>query len=163
MIRPIRLWPDPVLSRACAEVAEIDDDIFALCDDLLDTMYDALGRGLAAPQIGVLARVFVMDTGWKEGDRDPRIVINPKITQPSEARQTGPEGCLSIPGVTAEVERAEAITMSWTAPDGSLFVERLTGFDAICAQHENDHLDGIVTFDRLPADTRKSLEGGYLK
>lgn len=163
MIRPVRLWPDPVLSQKCAKVVEIDDDIHALCMDLLDTMYDAPGRGLAAPQIGVLARVFVMDTGWKEGERTPRVIINPTVTQPSATRQTGAEGCLSIPNVTVDVERAEAITLSWTALDGSLFVERLTGFDAVCAQHEFDHLEGIVTFDRLPFEQRQLLEGEYFK
>ncbi|MBT8414805.1 MAG: peptide deformylase [Boseongicola sp.] len=161
MIRPILLWPDPALSQKCAPVADIDDEVRTLCDDLLETMYDAPGRGLAAPQIGVLARVFVMDTKWKEGARDPRVFINPKITQPSKARQTGPEGCLSIPDVTADIERAEAITLSWTALDGSTHVERLAGFDAICAQHEFDHLEGIVTFDRLPSHQRQSLEASY--
>ena len=161
MIRPILLWPDPILSQRCARVADIDDDIRTLCDDLLETMYDAPGRGLAAPQIGVSARVFVMDTTWKEGARSPRVFINPTLTQPSEARQTGPEGCLSIPDITADIERAEAITLSWTALDGSLFVERLAGFDAICAQHEFDHLEGIVTFDRLPRDQRQLLEASY--
>lgn len=161
MIRPIRLWPDPVLSQKCADIPEITDEIRTLCDDLLETMYDAPGRGLAAPQIGVLKRVFVMDTDWKEGERNPRVMINPKITKPSETRQIGPEGCLSIPNVTTDIERAEAITLSWTGLDGSLFAERLTGFAAICAQHENDHLDGIVTFDRLVPEQRKLLEAEY--
>ena len=163
MIRPIRLWPDPVLSQKCAEITKIDDDIRALCADLLETMYDAPGRGLAAPQVGVLKRVFVMDTGWKEGERTPRVVINPQIFQPSETRITGPEGCLSIPEVTTDIERAEAITLNWTALDGSRMSERLTGFDAICAQHEFDHLEGLVTFDRLPTDQRDILEGAYLQ
>ena len=162
MIRPIVLWPDPVLTQKCALVREIDDEIIALCDDLLDTMYAAPGRGLAAPQIGALRRVFVMDTTWREGDHSPRVFINPEISDPSERRVTGPEGCLSIPGVTTDVERADSITLRWTALDGSLFVERLTGFDAVCAQHEFDHLEGLVTFDRLPADQRQSIEASYL-
>ena len=161
MIRPILLWPDSVLSQKCAPVLAIDDAVRALCDDLLDTMYAAPGRGLAAPQIGVLQRVFVMDTSWKEGGRSPRIFINPEISSASQTRLTGPEGCLSIPGVTTNVERAEAITLRWTALDGSLFAEHLTGFDAVCAQHEFDHLEGLVTFDRLSADQRQSIETSY--
>lgn len=162
MIRPILLWPDPVLSQKCAPVRALDDKLRALCDDLLDTMYAALGRGLAAPQIGVPQRVFVMDTTWKDGERSPRIFINPEISDASRSRLTGPEGCLSIPGVTADVERSESITLRWTALDGSIFVERLTCFDAICAQHEVDHLEGLVTFDRLPGDQRRSIEASYL-
>ncbi len=161
MIRPILLWPDPVLSQKCAPVLAHDDKLRALCDDLLETMYAAPGRGLAAPQIGVLQRVFVMDTTWKEGERSPRIFINPEVSDASQSRLTRPEGCLSIPGVTADVERAEAITLAWTALDGSIFVERLTGFDAVCAQHEFDHLEGLVTFDRLPGDQRRSIEASY--
>jgi len=163
VIRAIVLWPDPVLSEVCAPVAQIDAATRALCDDLLETMYDAPGRGLAAPQVGVLQRVFVMDTTWKDGERAPRVFINPEITDRSETLVIGSEGCLSIPDLAADVARAEAITLRWTAPDGSIFVERLTGFDAVCAQHEFDHLEGLVTFDRVAPELRSALEGEYLQ
>jgi peptide deformylase len=79
----------------------------------------------------------------------------------SQVRVSGPEGCLSIPGVTAEVERAESLTMRWTSLDGAMHEEDLTGFEAICAQHELDHLNGIVTFDRIAPETREELEKVY--
>lgn len=161
MIRAIVLWPDPVLSEVCAPVAQIDSATRTLCDDLLETMYDAPGRGLAAPQVGVLQRVFVMDTTWKDGERTPRVFINPEITDRSETLVIGSEGCLSIPGLAADVERAEAITLRWTAPDGRILVERLTGFDAVCAQHEFDHLEGLVIFDRVAPELRSALQAEY--
>lgn len=161
MIRKIVLWPDPVLATICAPVERIDEDIHQLAADMLETMYAAPGRGLAAPQVGVALRLFVMDTTWKDGDRSPKIVINPEIVTESAVRMTGPEGCLSIPGVTAEVDRAETVTMRWTTPEGETREEDLTGFEAICAQHEFDHLNGLVTFDRIAPEVRAELEKVY--
>lgn len=161
MIRPIVLWPDPVLATVCAPIERIDDEVRQLAADMLETMYAAPGRGLAAPQVGVPLRIFVMDAGWKTGERSPRIVINPEIVTESQVRVTGPEGCLSIPGVTADLERAETVTLRWTSLDGAMHEEDLTGFEAICAQHEFDHLNGIVTFDRLAPEMRAELEKVY--
>ena len=161
MIRSIVLWPDPVLATHCAPVERIDDEVRQLAADMLETMYAAPGRGLAAPQVGVALRLFVMDAGWKNGESSPRIVINPEIVTESQVRVSGPEGCLSIPGVTAEVERAESLTMRWTSLDGAMHEEDLSGFEAICAQHEFDHLNGIVTFDRIAPETREELEKVY--
>ena len=161
MIRPIVLWPDPVLATVCAPIERIDDGIRQLAADMLETMYAAPGRGLAAPQVGVALRIFVMDAGWKDGERSPRIVINPEIVTVSASRATGPEGCLSIPGVTADVERAENVTLRWTSLDGASHQEELTGFEAICAQHEFDHLNGVVTFDRIAPEARAELEKVY--
>ena len=161
MIRDIVLWPDPVLSRVCDPVGEIDDDTHRLADDMLETMYAAPGRGLAAPQVGVPLRLFVMDTTWKDGERMPRVLINPRVLRYSDDRVTGPEGCLSIPGVTADVERAAEVTVRWTTLEGETREEVLTGFDAICAQHELDHLDGVVTLDRIRPEARAELEAVY--
>ena len=161
MILPIVQWPDPVLAKVCTPVQDIEGEARQLADDMLETMYAAPGRGLAAPQVGALLRLFVMDTTGTDTERAPRIVINPEILDRSDAQITGPEGCLSIPGVTADVERAEEITLRWTGLDGSVFVERLTGIEAICAQHECDHLDGKITFDRLSAEVRSGLEAEY--
>ncbi len=155
MERAIICWPDPRLATVCAPVA---GDVAALAADMLDTMYAAPGRGLAAPQVGVLLRLFVMDVTWKDGARDPQVFINPEILWRSATRKTGPEGCLSIPGVLAEVERATEVRLRWTDLAGAVREETLTGFAAICAQHEYDHLDGIVTLDHLDQDARAQAE-----
>lgn len=160
-VLPIVLWPDPRLSRRCDSIAEIDAEIGNLAADMLDTMYAAPGRGLAAPQVGVLRRLFVMDTTWKEGPRTPLVCINPEITWRSDATAVGPEGCLSIPEVVTEVRRAREIRLAWTGLDGVRREEMMTGFAAICAQHEYDHLDGIVTFDRLDPAAREVAEAVY--
>ena len=158
--RPILTWPDPRLLTPCAPVG--DEDVVQLAADMLETMYAAPGRGLAAPQVGVLKRLFVMDVAWKEGVPAPRIVIDPHILWRSDETATGAEGCLSIPGVTTDIARATQIRMIWTGPDGQSQDEILTGFAAICAQHEYDHLDGIVTFDRLTPDLRATVQAAYL-
>ncbi|WP_375550907.1 peptide deformylase [Rhodophyticola porphyridii] len=157
-LRPILRWPDPRLSETCAPVT---GDISELSGDMLETMYAARGRGLAAPQIGVLRRLFVMDVGWKEGTPTPLICVNPEIVERSERQIRGPEGCLSIPGVTAQVMRAEWIVLRWTDAGGTGHQAQLDGFAAICAQHEYDHLDGIVTFDRVEPAARAALEADY--
>ena len=160
-VLPILRWPDARLSTRCAEVGEVTPAEVALEGDLLDTMYAAPGRGLAAPQVGVLQRIFVMDTGWKDGPRAPRAFIDPDIFWMSEDRVVGPEGCLSLPGLTTEISRARAVHLRWTGLDGKLHEDRLVGFDAICAQHEFDHLDGIVTLHRLSAEARARAEAEY--
>lgn len=157
MKRPILRWPDPLLS-AVAQGASVDDATLILARDMLDTMYDANGRGLAAPQVGVLARVFVMDAAWKTGSPNPETFINPVILWRSPKVAVGPEDCLSIPGVVAEVQRHSEIILRWIMPDGSLQAQKLTGFRAICAQHEMDHLDGIVTLHHLSPEARAQAE-----
>lgn len=161
MIRSILRWPDPMLSRRCDPVGKIDDRIRTLAEDMLETMYDAPGRGLAAPQVGVPLRMFVMDCSWKDGSAAPKVIIDPEIVTFSDRRATGPEGCLSIPDVTADVERATDIVLRWTDLEGISHEEALTGFEAICAQHEFDHLNGIVTFDRVSPEMRALLEAEY--
>jgi peptide deformylase len=138
-------------------VGAVTPEVRALAADMLDTMYAAPGRGLAAPQVGVLQRLFVMDVTWKDGPRNPMVLIDPEVLWLSEARACGPEGCLSIPGVLAEVERATALRLGWTDLDGARVEAVLEGFAAICAQHEMDHLDGIVTLDRLTPEARAEV------
>ena len=157
MKREIRRWPDAVLSQK-ALPASVDDVTIALAQDMLDTMYAAEGRGLAAPQVGVLAQVFVMDSTWKIGAGTPEIFINPQILWRSAELVPSTEGCLSIPGVLAEVSRAKEIILRWIMPDGSVSAQKLVGFRAICAQHEMDHLDGIVTLDHLSPEDRARAE-----
>lgn len=160
-VRPILRWPDPRLSQVCAEVGEITHDIRCLAADMLETMYAAPGRGLAGPQVGAMVRLFVMDVTWKEGIRAPRVLINPVVEWASDRLATGPEGCLSIPGVTAEVTRPAEIRMRWLGLDGQTVSETLVGFAGTCAQHELDHLDGIVTFDRVAPEVRARIEAEY--
>lgn len=152
MILPLLLWPDPRLSQPCAP-APPGEETARLAADMLETMYESCGRGLAAPQVGRLIRLFVMDLTWKEGARAPQVFVNPEILWRSEEVRRGPESCLSIPGPVTMVERAAALRLGWSDPEGRAHQAELTGIAAICAQHEMDHLDGILTLDRLaPAD-----------
>ncbi|MFK7836053.1 MAG: peptide deformylase [Sulfitobacter sp.] len=160
-VLPIVLWPDPRLTEVCAPVEEITPEIETLAADMLETMYAAPGRGLAGPQVGAMQRIFVMDAGWKEGKSDPIVCINPMLQEVSEDRATGEEGCLSIPGVSAEISRPAQVQMVWTGLNGGRYVQSFAGFAAACVQHELDHLDGVVTFDHLDADTRESLIAEY--
>lgn len=160
-LRDILRWPDPRLSTLCTPIGRIDADVRTLAGDMLDTMYAAPGRGLAAPQVGVTVRLFVMDTVWKEGTPDPMVFINPKITSRSAEMAVQPEGCLSIPGITVDVSRPAEVTLAWHGLDGEGHTQAFTGFAAACVQHEMDHLEGIVTFDHLPPGVRAERLADY--
>ena len=149
-IKDILIHPDPRLKTATARVETIDDGLRKLADDMLETMYAAPGIGLAAPQVGVLKQLLVMDC-VKEEDAEPRpmVLINPSVTWESEERNTYEEGCLSIPDQYAEVERPAAVEVSWTGLDGSQASERFDGLWATCVQHEIDHLQGKLFIDYL--------------
>jgi peptide deformylase len=157
----IVLWPDTRLTETCVQIEEVTDEIRTLAQDMLDTMYAAKGRGLAASQVGAMHRVFVMDVGWKEGKSDPLICINPMLSEIGEDRATMEEGCLSIPGVLAEVNRPSQVQLVWSSLVGARYVQSFDGFGAACVQHELDHLDGIVTLDHLSADIRVDLIAAY--
>lgn len=159
-VRPIVEWPDPRLSEVCAPVENLTG-LADLVRDMFETMYDAPGRGLAAPQIGVMQRVFVMDPTWKDGDRSPFVCINPVIHEARDDTAQATEVCLSIPGVSADVMRPTDITLGYTDLDGVRHETRLTGFAATCAQHELDHLNGVVIFDRLEPQMRAQVEARY--
>lgn len=154
-------WPDPVLMETCAQIGEITPEIERLAEDMLETMYDAPGRGLAAPQVGQTLRMFVMDATWKDGKHDPMVFVNPVIQEVSEERASSAEGCLSIPGVMAEVSRPERVQVTWSGLNGARYVQVFDGFAAACVQHEIDHLDGIITFDHLSATARAKIEADY--
>lgn len=162
-ILPLVMWPDPRLARVCDPVDPTGSDVAQLIGDMFETMYNAPGRGLAAPQIGVMQRLFVMDATWKEGDMSPLACINPVIKPLGDALSRNEEACLSIQGVSAEVERPNHIELSFTDLNGKRVVIELEGFAAICAQHEMDHLDGRVIFDHLPTAERVVLEAKYLE
>lgn len=146
-VRPIVRLGDPVLRARAAVVTVFDAALRALAADMFDTMYAAPGRGLAAPQVGVLQRVFVMDIGWKDGAPAPQVFVNPRITDASDVMQTYAEGCLSIPGVVSRVARPDRVLVEWQDVDGVRHSGWFDGFAAVCVQHERDHLDGILCID----------------
>lgn len=153
-------WPDGRLAMPCAP-ATPGPAAARLATDMLDTMYAAPGRGLAAPQVGILERLFVMDVGWRDGARAPCACLNPEVLWRADTMATGPESCLSIPGLALDIPRATAICLRWTSPEGETREDVLSGFAAICAQHEMDHLDGRLTFDHLDPDARAAALAAY--
>jgi peptide deformylase len=149
-LRSIIIHPDPRLRTPCKPVPVIDDGIRRLAEDMLETMYDAPGIGLAAPQVGVLVRLLVMDCVKGEGaEPRPMVLINPEITWASELRSVYEEGCLSIPDQYAEVERPAEVEVRWSGLDGEQHSERFSGLWATCVQHEIDHLNGRLFIDYL--------------
>jgi peptide deformylase len=161
-VLPIVAWPDARLSCICDPVGSVDDALRQLGQDMLETMYVANGRGLAAPQIGVMLRIFVMDVTWKEGEKSPLVCIDPVVDTQGDALSTNEEACLSIQGVSADVTRPQQISLTFTDLNGVRETIELDGFAAICAQHELDHLDGRVIFDHLAAPAREALETEYM-
>ncbi len=149
-IRPILIHPDPRLKKRCDPVTEITDEVRRAADDMLQTMYDAPGVGLAGPQVGLMSRIFVMDC-VKEEDAPPRpmVLINPEITWTSEDLNVHEEGCLSIPEQYAEVTRPAEVRVRWLDLNGGVQEEQFGGLWATCAQHEIDHLDGKLFIDYL--------------
>ena len=150
MIRPIVLHPDARLKKKSVEVVSITDALIKLADDMMETMYDAPGIGLAAPQIGVLERLIVIDCAKKEGeDQDPLIMVNTIITAFSAEKRVYEEGCLSIPEQFAEITRPELVQVEWIDLDGKQHSEEFNGLKSICVQHEIDHLNGKLFIDYL--------------
>lgn len=157
-IRPILIHPDPRLKKVCDPVTGVPVEVGKLAEDMLETMYDAPGIGLAAPQIGVMQRLLVMDcVKDPEAAQRPMALINPVITWSSEDRSTYEEGCLSIPEQYAEVERPAVVRVQWTALDGTRQEEEFSGLWATCVQHEIDHLDGKLFIDYLKPLKRQMI------
>ncbi|RED13846.1 peptide deformylase [Pontivivens insulae] len=157
MIRPILIHPDPRLKKVVDPVAEVDDAVRKLADDMLETMYDAPGIGLAGPQIGAMKRMFVMDVAEKDAEPEPMVLINPEILWSSEEEDVYEEGCLSIPDIYAEVTRPAEIEMRWTDRDGAMREGKFDGLAATCAQHELDHLNGKLFIDYLGSVKRMTI------
>lgn len=147
--RPILTLPDPRLRAVADPVEKIDDSIRQLARDMLDTMYDAPGIGLAAPQIGEMKRIVVMDLAKEEEPAEPLVMINPEILAISDETVTTEEGCLSIPELYYDVERPAEVTVRFTDLDGNTVEREATERLAICVQHELDHLDGVLYIDYL--------------
>ena len=137
------------LKKKSAPVAAVDDGLRALMDDMLETMYDAPGIGLAAVQVGEPVRVIVMDLSRGEGPREPRYFVNPEILWASEEVVPYEEGCLSVPEIYDEVERAAKVRIRYLDYDGKVVEEDAAGLFAVCIQHEMDHLDGVLFIDHL--------------
>jgi peptide deformylase len=157
-IRNILIHPDPRLKKIVAPVPTVNDDIRQLADDMLETMYDAPGIGLAAPQIAVNARMLVMDCAKDaEATPEPMVLINPQVIWSSDERSVYDEGCLSIPDQYAEVERPASVKVSWTDLDGREVQETFDDLWATCVQHEIDHLDGKLFIDYLKPLKRQMI------
>ncbi|WP_372603486.1 peptide deformylase [Actibacterium sp.] len=157
-IRPILIHPDPRLKTVASPVGDITDELRQLGRDMLETMYDAPGIGLAAPQIGVLSRVLVMDCIKEEGAAPrPMILFNPEITWSSEDVSTYEEGCLSIPDQYAEVDRPAEVEVRWIDENGAPREEHFKGLWATCVQHEIDHLNGKLFIDYLKPMRRQMI------
>ena len=157
-LRPILIHPDPRLKTQAAPIEAVTDQIRTLAEDMLETMYDAPGIGLAAPQIGVMSRIIVMDAVKDEGVAPrPMALLNPEITWSSEDRKIAEEGCLSIPEQYAEVERPAEVEVRWLGLDGEMHTERFDGLWAVCVQHEIDHLDGRLFIDYLKPLKRQMI------
>jgi peptide deformylase len=143
-------FPDPRLRRRSEPIEKITDELRQLAADMLETMYDEPGIGLAAPQVGHAIRLIVVDTDWtaENANRKPCVFVNPEIVE-----RTGTtlwdEGCLSVPDFNAEIERAERVVLRAQDLDGREVVETASGLRAVCFQHELDHLDGVLFLDRV--------------
>ncbi len=158
MKRNILIHPDPRLKKVCAPVTELTDNLRALANDMLETMYDAPGIGLAAPQVGVLDRLIVIDCVKEEGEAPrPLIMFNPEVIAASDETNVYEEGCLSIPEQYAEITRPKEVEVTWMDQNGKLQQEVFDGLWATCVQHEIDHLNGKLFIDYLKPLKRQMI------
>ena len=148
-LREILVVPHPVLKQVSKSVETVDDELRALMDDMLETMYAAPGIGLAAIQIGVPKRVIVMDLAREGEEKQPRHFVNPQIVWRSEETQGYEEGCLSVPDYFDEVQRPARVRLRYLNYQGEQIEEDAEGLYAVCIQHEMDHLDGVLFIDHL--------------
>ncbi|OLP53369.1 peptide deformylase [Rhizobium rhizosphaerae] len=162
-IKSLIILPDPVLRQISAPVETVDDAVRRLADDMLETMYDAPGIGLAAVQIGVPRRMLVIDVAKEGEEKAPRVFINPEILTSSDARSVYEEGCLSIPDYYAEVERPAAITVRHVDLEGREQVLEADGLLATCLQHEIDHLNGVLFIDHISKLKREMVIRKFTK
>ena len=158
-LREVLQFPDPRLKRVSKPIDEVSDELRELARDMCEVMYDEPGIGLAAPQVGEAVRLIVVDTEWTEEDteRNPLVVVNPVLGD-EEGQVTWNEGCLSVPDLKADVERAASVTLTGTDLDGNPIEERLEDLRAVCFQHEVDHLDGILFIDRISRLKRQRID-----
>jgi peptide deformylase len=148
----IRLFGDPVLKQKAAEITDVDGNLARLADDMIVTLHDAAGLGLAAPQVGVQRRLFVYHM---HDDPDPKVIINPTISE-ARGEWTYEEGCLSVPGLSWEIVRPKEVHLTGYDLDGNEISIEADELVARLFQHELDHLDGVLLLERLDPDTRKT-------
>ena len=149
MKRKILIEPDPILRKKCESLEKVDTDVQNLMQDMLETMYDAPGIGLAAIQIGILKKIIVIDISKKEEEKKPLFLINPQIVHQSSTTSIYEEGCLSIPGQFAEIQRPAECVVKFVDYYGKEQELKAGGLLATCIQHEVDHLNGILFIDYL--------------
>jgi peptide deformylase len=162
-IRPILTLPDPILRKRAKPIERVDSDLRRLMDDMLLTMYDAPGIGLAAPQIGILRRLIVMDPAKDEAPKTPMIMVNPEVLARSEEMRVHDEGCLSIPDFTAEIERPAKTRVSFLDRAGKKQEIELEGIWSTLVQHEIDHLNGVLFIDYLSRLKRDRIVKKFTK
>jgi peptide deformylase len=160
---PIILFPDPILRKTALPVERVDESTVRLLNDMFETMYRAPGVGLAAPQVGVSRRLFVMDPARDQEPAAPRAFLNPEIVASGNEMRLYEEGCLSIPEMFAEVERPAAVVVRYLSVEGEMREERLEGHAATIAQHEIDHLNGVLFIDHLSRLKRDVLVRKFRK
>jgi peptide deformylase len=162
-IKPLIILPDPLLRQVSAPIERVDAELEQLINDMLETMYEAPGIGLAAIQVGVPRRLLVIDLA-KEGEEPaPLVFINPEILKSSDERSVYEEGCLSIPDYYAEVERPASITVKAIGRDGKETVTEADGLLATCLQHEIDHLNGVLFIDHISRLKREMVIKRFTK
>ncbi len=148
-IRKILTEPDPILRKKCQPLEDVDDELRKLMRDMLETMYKAPGIGLAAIQIGILKRVIVIDLSKDNEKKNPLFLVNPEIIHRSKETSTYEEGCLSLPGQFAEIERPSECRVKYLDFKGNQKELKAKGLLSTCVQHEIDHLNGILFIDYL--------------
>ncbi len=149
MKKKILIEPDPILRKKCDSLENVDDDVRKLMDDMLETMYAAPGIGLAAVQIGILKRIVVIDISKDETKKKPIFLANPKILKRSKETSVYEEGCLSLPGQFAEIERPATCLIEYVDYHGKKMELKADGLLSTCIQHEIDHLNGVLFIDYL--------------
>ncbi len=144
-------FPDPRLREKAEPVAreDVTDELRELAENMTETMYDEPGIGLAATQVGVAKRLIVMDLDWVEGEREPRMLLNPEIVEREDRAISEQEGCLSVPDFKADVERDARVVVRARTLDWEEVTFDVTGLESYCFQHEIDHLDGILFIDHI--------------
>ncbi|MBB4193613.1 peptide deformylase [Rhizobium aethiopicum] len=162
-IKPLIILPDPVLRQLSKPIERVDADLQRLADDMLETMYDAPGIGLAAIQIGVPRRMLVIDVSREGEEKQPQVFINPEIVKSSDERSIYEEGCLSIPDYYAEVERPAAVSVKYLDRDGKEQMVEADGLLATCLQHEIDHLNGVLFIDHISRLKREMVIKKFTK
>lgn len=156
-ILPILTAPNPLLRQVSKPVQVVDDALRVLLDDMLETMYDAPGIGLAAIQVGVAKRVIVMDLAGEDEEPDPQYFVNPEILDPAEKTSLYQEGCLSVPEFFEEIERPSTCRVRYLDYHGDQQIIEADGLLATCIQHEMDHLEGVLFIDHLSRLKRERI------